>query len=841
MPKISYKPLPKSQHVINLKDELAKRQDASASSNSNKQWSRVMAKPVQIFDRPAEPIKSEARPAKERKVPKEPKAEKAIREPIKLDLRLELNLWQHFYSFCVILGKSIFSIGKLYFAPVSAVKKIFAEKPKADPIKSETRADKKETKKRVKVEPAPALPAPAPSPIIRISPVRSAFAFTVILLLLAALLKGTVLFAAVSQAKDRVVRNVADSLSSLAGASKAAADKDFLNATRSLSEAKQGFVGAQQELSSINDLLLKLAGAAPSPELKLAGNSKAILAAAESASSLGQNLTQAISYFTADFASTTDLAAKLENINVQARAAADNSRLLNQELNSIDMQAIPDGLHNQFIFIRNKSNDLYKSLEELSNLSDAANLFLGLNQDRRYLLIFQNNAEARATGGFFGSFALIDFSKGKIKKIETPGGGSYDTDAGLRERIIAPEPLQLVNAQWHFWDSNWWPDWPTSAKKIAWFYEKSAGPSVDGVISFTPTVMEELLRAVGPIDMTAQYGVTIDADNFWDVTQEFSEQKPDVTKTPKKIIGDLMNQLLAEIPKRMNKEISLKLLALADKELSERQILLYFFNDELENTVQRFGWDGRVKATNWDYLSVINSNIAGGKSDRRIRQTFTHNAVLQPDGTIIDEVKIKREHTAGNREPFAGVRNVDWMRVYVPHGSQLLEATGFETPSSTFFDKPDDTWEHDPSLAAEEQAQVDPMSGTKIYDEAGKTVFANWSMIDPGQTEEITLRYRLPFTIKNATKEQTWQDELDNFMGWTQANYYPYSLLVQKQSGSLNTTLISKFEIQSPTAGRPKLKVAQTQPRSSGQTTIGWSGEQSLDTDYYQAAFLTDY
>ncbi len=841
MPKINYKPLPKSQHVVDLKDELAKRQGISADASTAKQWSRIMAKPVQIIDKAPETPKPAAKPIKERIVAKLPKAQ--LKTPA-LNFHLKLDPWQYFYQLCVMLGRTIFALGKIYFAPVALVRKIMTAKTKPAMIKAEAKpvkAAKKETKKEVKVEPAPALPTPPPSPIIRLSPVRSAMMFTLTLLLLAALLKGTVLFAAVTQTKDKVVRNIAASFSSLACASKAAAGKDFLNATRSLSQAKEGFVGAQQELSSINDVLLKLAGAAPSPELKLAGNSKAILAAAESAASLGQNLTLAISYFTSDLGSTTDLTAKLELINQQANAAAANSRDLSQALNDIDIQAVPDGLQNQFLFIRNKSNDLYQSLEELSHLSDAANLFLGLKQDRRYLLIFQNNAEARATGGFFGSFALIDFSKGKIKKIETPGGGSYDTDAGLRDHIIAPEPLQLVNAQWHFWDSNWWPNWPTSARKIAWFYEKSSGPSVDGVISFTPTVMEDLLRIVGPIDMTAQYGVTINADNFWDVTQQFSEQKPDVTKTPKKIVGDLMNQLLAEIPKRLNKETSLKLLALADKELSERQVLLYFFNDELENTVERFGWDGKMKSTNWDYLSVINSNIAGGKSDRRIRQTFTHNAVLQPDGTIIDEVRIKREHTAGNKEPFTGVRNVDWMRVYVPRGSQLIEATGFDTPSSSFFDKPDETWQRDPDLAAEEQAKVDPLSNTKIYEEADKTVFANWSMIDPGETEEITLRYRLPFTIKPAVRTETWQDKLDALMGWTNANYYPYSLLVQKQSGSLNTTLISKFEIQSPTAGRPKLKVAQTQPKSSGQTTIGWQAQQSLDTDYYQAAFLTDY
>ena len=33
----------------------------------------------------------------------------------------------------------------------------------------------------------------------------------------------------------------------------------------------------------------------------------------------------------------------------------------------------------------------------------------------------------------------------------------------------------------------------------------------------------------------------------------------------------------------------------------------------------------------------------------------------------------------------------------------------------------------------------------KIYKEAHKTVFANWSMVDPGETIVIYLKYKLPF------------------------------------------------------------------------------------------------
>jgi hypothetical protein len=413
-----------------------------------------------------------------------------------------------------------------------------------------------------------------------------------------------------------------------------------------------------------------------------------------------------------------------------------------------------------------------------------------MSMAKRYLLVFQNNSELRATGGFIGSFALMDIANGKIKNFEAPGGGSYDTDAGLLKKIKSPEPLHLVRPDWHFWDANWWPDWPTSAKKLAWFYENSDGPTVDGVISFTPTVMERILKVMGPIDLKEKYGAVIDADNFWQVTQEFAEQKPNVTKQPKKIIGDLMDRIIEDLPKRLNKANFLPLLKAVEESLSDKNILFYFTDEELEAAAKAMGWAGEIKATSGDYLSVINTNIAGGKSDRKINQEIIHQAEVQPDGTIIDNLTIKRTHFGIKRQQFSGVRNVDWLRIYVPLGSKLLEADGFKPVDKIFFKSAEDSWLDDPDLASGEAlARTDELTGVKIYDELDKTVFANWTQVDPGETIEIKLKYRLPFklAVREPVLSKNLVDQLISKAGEVinpeQRNLYSYSMLMQKQPG----------------------------------------------------------
>jgi hypothetical protein len=580
-----------------------------------------------------------------------------------------------------------------------------------------------------------------------------------------------------------------------------------------------------------------LASVIPNKNLQLAAASKHILKAGESGASAGKNLSLAVAGLV-DY-QAEDSQTILNDLSVYGRAAAADLSRLAAELDQINSNSLPEAYQQDFILLKQKIYELRDGLSEIVGLADDIKIIMGEGALKRYLLVFQNNSELRATGGFIGSYALVDFSNGKIKNIEVPGGGSYDTDAGLLQKIKSPEPLQLVRPDWHFWDANWWPDWPTSAAKLAWFYESSGGPTVDGVISFTPTVMEKILKVIGPIDLKDKYGVVIDADNFWSVTQEFSEQKPDVTKQPKKIIGDLMNNLIEVLPQRLNKSNLIGLLKAMEESLTDKNILFYFTDNSLEAKVQELGWGGSIKDTGGDYLSVINTNIAGGKSDRAIKQEISHQADVQADGTIIDSLTIKRTHQAVKRTPFVGVRNVDWLRIYVPLGAKLISATGFKPVDKIFFKEADPSWLDDPLVSrSETSAETDPLSGTKIYDELNKTVFANWSQVDPGETIEIKLEYQLPFklTDRTAASGQDFKEALlaktNAVINPEQKNLYAYSMLMQKQPGMNSSTITSELKLSDNF--QPIWKF----PADLGQSQKGWLANENFDQDILMAVMV---
>jgi len=613
-----------------------------------------------------------------------------------------------------------------------------------------------------------------------------------------------------------------------------AAALDFSASQTRFQEASANFQSAELKLNEINSALFYLAKIAPDKNIRMAAEAKNILLAGQTAAEMGINLSLALNGLnkTNSTGEKANISEIIKNFLEHSGQAIGSAKKLDEIINKININNLPDEYKQEFQNVKTGAGFLKNALAEFNILVTNLNTFLGVQNDKRYLLVFQNNAEMRGSGGFVGSFALVDFRDGKIKNLEFPEGGSYDTKAGLYEKILSPQPLQLLGVNWRFWDANWWPDWTKSAKKLEWFYEKSDGPTVDGVIAITPDFMESLLKIIGPVDMKEQYGLVIDDQSMWATLQEFSEEKLTGEKTPKKIIGDLMNRIIEELPEKLKGKDFIEIFKIAEQSLKEKHIIFYFNDPDLQKQVEGLDWAGRIKTTPRDYLMVADTNIGGGKSDRKIDEEINHQASIGEDGSVTDILTVNRIHTAVKGEKYIGVNNVDWMRIYVPKGSVLIEASGFEAVPQELFKQPDGSQRVDPDLANEFASQIDSESGTKIYEESGYTVFANWSQVKPGQTATIKIKYLLPFKIFKNDEKSTIQilPGLKSQLG-DNSNLGTYSLLIQKQPGakSHNFRTVLMFE---------NLKNLWAYPDTLNVKQNGWSVKDVLDGDKYYGMVL---
>ncbi len=444
------------------------------------------------------------------------------------------------------------------------------------------------------------------------------------------------------------------------------------------------------------------------------------------------------------------------------------------------MDTIPSEHRELFLQLAAQLPLVTETVESFVELSGVAEEILGANGVKRYILVFQNNTEMRATGGFMGSFAEVKVHDGVIEHLNIPGGGTYDLQGILQDNYISPKPLQLLSARWEFQDANWFPDFPSSARQIIQFYESAGQPSVDGVVAVNATYVADLLKLLGPIDMP-EYGRLIDSENFIFEAQKIVELEYDKEENrPKAFIGDLAPKLLDRALEQSSENFLDYLDAFAEG-LVERDIQLYFSDDNIQQQILEEGWGGAVRQTPDDYLMLVNTNLGGGKTDGVIEEDVHVDVNITENGTVENTVTIKRTHHGLKTALFSGVNNVNYTRLYVPKGSELLSASGFSIPADTLFDIPDEDWIVDDDLYfAATRETTHKESQTAITEESGKTVFGNWVQTKPGTTSETIFTYRLPFKVSTNEKEG-WEIKMKELLNIPQTQRY--TLTVQKQSG----------------------------------------------------------
>jgi hypothetical protein len=108
--------------------------------------------------------------------------------------------------------------------------------------------------------------------------------------------------------------------------------------------------------------------------------------------------------------------------------------------------------------------------EIMTLIKNAPNI-AGASGSKRYLVVFQNSAEARGTGGIMGAYAIVEFNKGNFKVIRT---GSNEPLYGLSlDKIPIDVPAEFLKLYGQnpaiIQNSNLSPHFPYGAEICACF------------------------------------------------------------------------------------------------------------------------------------------------------------------------------------------------------------------------------------------------------------------------------------------------------------------------------------------------------------------------------------
>lgn len=616
----------------------------------------------------------------------------------------------------------------------------------------------------------------------RLVPIRALAGFAVLVLLVTLPAQAVGLARSANKTKDAAEGTGATALADLRASAGAAS---VASSAESLQRASSRFREADALLTGSNAMALGIAAAMPSQYR----SARAILELGDKSSEAARLLAVGFDKVFSD--PNRRLDERLDVLAAYARGVLPLLSDATRAAGTVSPKTLPEDKRAEFQKLSDQLQQATLAVREFAALADFLTTVVGKNYARRYLVVFQNQTELRPTGGFMGSLADVTLDRGAISKLFVPPGGTYDLKGQLIVRETSPQPLQLINATWQFQDANWFPDFPTTASKLRWFWSKSGQPTVDGVIAINASVVERLLDLTGPIDMPA-YGKTIDRSNFLLETQKAVEMEYDrAANTPKKFVGDLATAMIERM-KLFGKNDWLAAAGTLSDALATKDIQIAFSNADEEALAEKLGWSGQMKSTTGDSLALIEANVAGQKTDGVIEEAVDHVAEVQPDGSVIDRVTVMRTHHGIKGELFRGVRNVSYVRLYVPQGSTLLEASGFEPPPASLFKKPDQENATDADVGRVEQSMTTAGKGMSISIEGDRTVFGGWAQLDPGKTQKLTYRYRLPWTVKDL---QAKLEAGPDASGAT--NRAAYSLLLTSQSGKTDRRITSSLRLPS--------------------------------------------
>ncbi|MFH1546484.1 MAG: DUF4012 domain-containing protein [Patescibacteria group bacterium] len=347
------------------------------------------------------------------------------------------------------------------------------------------------------------------------------------------------------------------------------------------------------------------------------------------------------------------------------------------------------------------------SLGELNELGLLRSTGFPGGQD--YLLIFQNDAERRPTGGFITAYAILRF-RGGIPFFEF--GNVYDEKL-IQKNSTPPDSTiaELLAGDFYpghgFRDGNFDADFPTAAEELIRLFRLGFPESeFDGVIAIDFTAFENLAKTLAP-EITGEAGLFSRIENE---VQDIDLHNPDEIQNRKNFLADIAKSLIKKSilsPKKASQSIL--------ESLDSKHILFYFRDSKIQEVVKTKNWDGGLSIPSQDLLAVNEGNYGGMKSSRYLTRDIFYDVEFSEnsDGELVPvaNLKIQLAHRGDAAEPISGFYKSFW-RIFTPLGSQKISG------------------------------QVD-----RNFDDDSRQVFGKIIKMNPDETREIALEYELPPSV----------------------------------------------------------------------------------------------
>jgi hypothetical protein len=196
----------------------------------------------------------------------------------------------------------------------------------------------------------------------------------------------------------------------------------------------------------------------------------------------------------------TDLGA-LQAASPSVTSAATAVRLSAARLNAVDESKLLPQVAEPLSRARAQLNEVTGTLDSAASAAEILPGMLGAEIPRSYLLMIQNNAELRASGGIPGALAVLNLEKGKLTLTGQGSAGALGTMTPVLPVDAEQQQIYTGRLGKYMQDVNLTPDFPSAAGVAQAMWERGTGQRVDGVLSIDPIALAYVLDATGPVEM----------------------------------------------------------------------------------------------------------------------------------------------------------------------------------------------------------------------------------------------------------------------------------------------------------------------------------------------------
>lgn len=246
--------------------------------------------------------------------------------------------------------------------------------------------------------------------------------------------------------------------------------------------------------------------------------------------------------------------------------------------------------------------------------------YLGLTFfSKNYVILLQNNYEARPGGGFISAYGTLDTFMGFPTGMSFKN--SYDIDT---PSYVTPPPPQekFLKNEWYqgytFRDANWNPSFPEASKDLIDFYKKKfPDRDVDGIIVVNFSMIENWVDALGGVTVN---GELMTKKNLFSALEQsvssIDRHNEAALANRKNVLGDLASALRSKA-----KWHPLIAKAVLEQALKDKDLYFWFANQSLEDKILARDWgDALQLPEKSDFVSLNIANLGAKKADRYMQR-----------------------------------------------------------------------------------------------------------------------------------------------------------------------------------------------------------------------------